>query len=81
LFLQHCRAGYIDQSGSFIIQPRFDEALGFSEGLATIKVGEKWGYVNKLGGVVILPEHDESFGELLQQAVLTCSVKTASGNP
>ena len=32
----------------YVIKPKFDNAgTGFSEGLAAVKVGEKWGYLSK----------------------------------
>ena len=40
--------GYRDRdTGIFVMEPRFDDALDFSEGLAAVKVDGRWGYVNK----------------------------------
>ena len=36
-----------------IIGPEFDLATDFSEGLAAIRVGDKWGYINKDGKLKI----------------------------
>ena len=41
------KSGYIDKTGKFAIALQFDEAASFSEGLAAVKVGNKWGYVSK----------------------------------
>lgn len=49
--------GYVDTNGSFVIEPRFDEANPFSEGLAAVNIGEKWGYINHEGIVVIKPKY------------------------
>jgi hypothetical protein len=59
--------GYIDQTGTVVIKPRFEQAGDFSEGLAPVKIGEKWGYVNPSGSVVIEPKfaHAESFKHAL----------------
>ena len=35
-----------------VIQPQFDEAYEFSEGLAAVLVGDTWGYVDKTGALV-----------------------------
>lgn len=43
-----------------IIPPQFEEALGFSEGLAAIKIDQRWGYVNIRGDVVIKPIYVEA---------------------
>lgn len=31
----------------YVIKPQFDGAWSFSEGLARVKIGDKWGYINK----------------------------------
>lgn len=48
--------GYIDQTGTFVIQPRFDNAREFSEGLAPVGLGKKWGYIDHTGKMVIEPK-------------------------
>ncbi len=35
------------KTGEFVIKPQFDFARDFSEGLAAVKVGDKWGYIHK----------------------------------
>ena len=51
---------YIAGGSLFVIAPQFDEADSFSEGLARVKTGEKWGYVDKQGQWVIQPQLDEA---------------------
>jgi hypothetical protein len=41
--LQSCKFAFIDKSGSVISDDRYDDAKDFSEGLAPVKMGEKWG--------------------------------------
>lgn len=52
--------GYINMTGYFVINPQFDKACGFSEGLAAVlllgKEGGKWGYIDKTGKFVISPQ-------------------------
>lgn len=48
--------GYADMSGQYIIQPVFDNAYDFSEGLAGVRIDGKYGYINKLGKMVIAPQ-------------------------
>jgi WG containing repeat len=44
------KLGYIDKKGKVVIQAKlFDQGFNFSEGLATVKLGDKWGYINKKG--------------------------------
>ena len=44
---------------SFVIPPQFDVAGYFSEGLASVKIGNKYGYIDKTGQVAIKPQFDE----------------------
>ncbi len=54
------RYGYIDKTGHFVINPQFDFAWIFSEGLAAVLIGDeetgKWGYIDKTGHFVINPQ-------------------------
>ena len=36
----------------------FDYVSGFSEGLACVKIGEKYGFIDKTGEIVVPPEYD-----------------------
>ncbi len=50
------KAGYIDQTGKVVIPLKFDEARGFSEGLAAVRSGDDWGYIDSTGKLVIKPQ-------------------------
>lgn len=39
----------------------FDETLPFSDGLAAVKLGEKWGFVDENGQMVIPPKYEDAF--------------------
>lgn len=43
-------------TGTYVAAPQFDNAGAFSEGLAAVQVGGKWGFVDKSGKVVIEPQ-------------------------
>lgn len=49
--------GYINRWG-MAIEPQFKAATQFSEGLAAVLVGQKWGYINEAGDMVINPQFD-----------------------
>ena len=41
--------GFIDKQGKEVIPCRFDGAWDFSEGLAVVRIGDRWGFVNTEG--------------------------------
>lgn len=47
--------GYADSSGRMILNPTFDGARGFHEGLAAARKENLWGYINTSGNWVIEP--------------------------
>jgi hypothetical protein len=56
-FMKH---GYIDKKGNIVIQPEFEFANEFKEGLANVYInGKGWGFINKEGKVVIDPAEHE----------------------
>jgi hypothetical protein len=63
------RWGFIDQKGTFVIEPQFIEAFDFSEGLAAVRIRQvnapqaQWlcGYIDRTGNVVIEPRFDGAF--------------------
>jgi len=62
--------GYIDQRGKTAIEPRFDDAHSFAEGLAAVEVGfrveggrktgGKWGYIAHDGTFAIAPQFEDA---------------------
>ncbi len=53
--------GYIDRTGAFVIDPVFDIAWGFAEGLASVRINGKWGYIDETGSAVIPPQFENAF--------------------
>ena len=49
-----------DKTGKIAINPQFDLADDFQEGLARIKLGDKWGYIDKNGKRVINPQFEDA---------------------
>jgi hypothetical protein len=47
------RWGYVDESGRFTIEPQFDNAAEFSEGLAAVELADQVGYIDRTGRLVI----------------------------
>ena len=53
LIRQNGKTGFIDGCGRVVIEPIYDSALEFSEGLARVEKDKKYGYIDKSGKVVI----------------------------
>jgi len=53
--------GYRDSTGIYVIQPRFDAAMDFSEGLAAMMLGKKWGFTSPKNDFAIFPRFDEAY--------------------
>jgi hypothetical protein len=43
-----------------VIEPQFEFAGCFSEGLTTVKIGLKWGFIDRTGNIVIDAQFDEA---------------------
>jgi WG containing repeat len=71
VFLEDKGWGVIDKTSKEIIKPLFEEASGFSEGLAAVQIRGKWGGIDKTGQVMIKPQYDviNSFSEGMAVAV------------
>ena len=53
LIKQNGYVGFIDGCGRVVIEPVYDSALEFSEGLARVEENGKFGFIDKSGNVVI----------------------------
>lgn len=51
-----CKFAFINKSGAFILDERFERAGDFSEGLAAVRKDGKWGFINTKGEMVIQPQ-------------------------
>jgi len=51
------RYGYIDKTGKVVIEPQFESAGDFSEGLAAVSMNGKFGYIDVNGQFVIQPQY------------------------
>ncbi|WP_368123615.1 WG repeat-containing protein [Bacteroides cellulosilyticus] len=50
--------GFIDKSGKFVIEPQFEFADDFSEGLAIVTINDEYGFIDKSGKFVIEPQFE-----------------------
>ena len=46
-------AGFLDKQLNVVIKPAFQEIQRFSQGMAAVKIGGKWGYIDKTGKLVV----------------------------
>lgn len=47
-------------AGKLVIPPQFDDAWPFAEGLARVRLLEKWGFIDRTGAMVIAPSFDDA---------------------
>jgi hypothetical protein len=60
--------GYVDRNGRMVIEPKYEEAGQFTEGLAAVSSEDYvYGYIDKEGKYAIKPrfDHAEPFSESL----------------
>ncbi|MGK0465971.1 WG repeat-containing protein [Clostridium sp.] len=50
--------GYVDKTGDFVIEPKFDNALSFYKERAWVSTNNKYGVINKKGNFLIEPLYD-----------------------
>ncbi len=50
--------GYKNKNGEITINPQFDGAARFFDGMAAVQVGEKEGAIDKKGDIIINPQYD-----------------------
>lgn len=51
--------GYVSVDGQVVIEPIYEQAYGFSDGMAAVKLNGKWGFINSEGIIVVPCEYDE----------------------
>ena len=49
-------------TGKYTINPQFQQALSFSDGLAAVMQDDRWGYVDTTGNFSISPQFDKAYG-------------------
>ncbi|MED7842166.1 WG repeat-containing protein [Campylobacter coli] len=52
---------FLDKNGEFAIEPKFDDAWSFWEGLAKVELNRKWGFIDKSGKFIVKPKFDEAW--------------------
>lgn len=65
--------GYTDKENKLVIQPRFESAQPFSEGLALVSEASRFGYIDSRGDYALYPEFikGRSFSEGLAAVVVS----------
>ncbi len=57
--------GYVNLKGEIVVNPQFDDARFFDNGLAEVRLGTRWGIIDESGKYIINPQFDDvsSFSE------------------
>jgi WG containing repeat len=57
----HRKVGFVTETGEWIAGGAiYDDADAFSEGMAAVKIGEKWGYINSAGKMIIPAQFNDA---------------------
>ena len=62
--------GYIDKKGNWVIEPKYDRAEDFNNGVASVAIKDKYGYINKKGEAIIPCIYDEYGGYLINDSTI-----------
>jgi hypothetical protein len=62
-------------SGTVVIAPAYDEVREFSEGMAPVRLGAKWGYITRQGVLKISADFDEASPFIGGKATITLDGK------
>lgn len=54
------RWGFIDLDGNVVIEPKYEAARSFSNGLAAVRYAGKWGFIDLNGNMVIETQFDDA---------------------
>lgn len=68
---------FVDRSGQRVGQATFDEMRPLSNGLAAVRVGDRWGYADSTGAVVIAPAYQEALEFLVADRAAVMSPENA----
>ncbi|MCR9017453.1 WG repeat-containing protein [Aquiflexum gelatinilyticum] len=50
--------GFIDKSGNWVVENRFEEVRKFKEGIAAFMLNGNWGYINNKGTIILAAEYE-----------------------
>jgi hypothetical protein len=69
--------GFINTEGIVVIEPQYEDAKSFSNGLAAVQVDGKWGYINAENKLVI--RNQFVFADYMTQAG-SCMISEDEGS-
>lgn len=52
--------GFVDFSGTWVIEPRFDFAARFSEGRALVRIDGRYGFIDSQGALAVAAEYNST---------------------
>lgn len=64
------RFGYIDKKGNWVVEPKYDRAEDFSNGVASVAINDKYGYINQKGETIIPCIYDKYGGCFVNDSII-----------
>lgn len=56
---EHGKVGFIDNTGTWVIEPKYEVAHRFKNGFARVRINDKWGIIDKNGDWFVEPKYDQ----------------------
>lgn len=53
--------GYKDAKGTVVVQPKYDLAYTFSDGMAAVSQNGRYGYINEKGKEIVAPKYNHTW--------------------
>ena len=50
--VQDEKVGFVDEAGTVVIRPTFEESGRFREGVCSVRIGDYWSYINSSGSLI-----------------------------
>jgi hypothetical protein len=71
--------GFMDRSGRIVVEPKYQYAVGFREGLAAVRENGLFGFINEAGEMVIPPQFRSAFSSVFVEGLAAVAPQSAWG--
>lgn len=72
------KVGYVDPSGKWITEAKYDKVISFVNGFSSVKIGDLWGMIDKTGREIVEPKYQD-LEKMGDNGLVACKVGTSWG--